>query len=90
MGAAWTDAQEDDRHVAWSRDFYSAMLPLSHGVYVNFMGMNEGEDRVRAAYGNETYDRLVALKNRYDPTNLFRVNHNIRPTVSREPAGAAE
>jgi hypothetical protein len=59
------------------------MLPLSHGVYVNFMGMNEGEDRVRAAYGDRTYERLVALKNRYDPTNLFRVNHNIRPTESR-------
>jgi hypothetical protein len=82
MGAAWTDPGEDDRHIGWSRDFYAAMLPLSHGVYVNFMGMNEGEDRVRAAYGDRTYDRLVALKNRYDPTNLFRVNHNIRPTAS--------
>ncbi|HZS93931.1 MAG TPA: FAD-binding oxidoreductase [Chloroflexota bacterium] len=81
MGAAWTDAGEDDRHIAWSRDFYASMLPLSHGVYVNFMGMGEGEDRVREAYGAKTYDRLVALKNRYDPTNLFRVNHNIRPTV---------
>jgi FAD/FMN-containing dehydrogenase len=37
---------------------------------------------VRAAYGDKTYERLVALKNRYDPTNLFRVNHNIRPTVA--------
>jgi hypothetical protein len=81
MGAAWTRPDEDDVHIAWSRDFYADMLPLSHGVYVNFMGMGEGEDRVRAAYGEKTYERLVALKNRYDPTNLFRVNHNIRPTV---------
>jgi FAD/FMN-containing dehydrogenase len=81
MGAAWIDAREDHTHIAWSRDFYAAMLPLSHGVYVNFMGMGEGEDRVRAAYGEKTYERLVALKNKYDPTNLFRVNHNIRPTV---------
>lgn len=81
MGAAWTDPAEDERHIAWSRDFYAALLPLSHGVYVNFMGMGEGEDRVKAAYGEKTYQRLVALKNTYDPTNLFRVNHNIRPTV---------
>jgi FAD/FMN-containing dehydrogenase len=82
MGAAWTDPEEDATHISWSRDFYAEMLPLSHGVYVNFMGMGEGEDRVRAAYGDKTYERLVALKNRYDPTNLFRVNHNIRPTVA--------
>lgn len=82
MGAAWTDPEEDTTHIRWSRDFYDQMLPLSHGVYVNFMGMGEGEDRVRAAYGEKTYERLVALKNRYDPANLFRVNHNIRPTVA--------
>ena len=51
------------------------------GVYVNFLG-NEGEERVRAAYG-VNYDRLVALKNRYDPTNFFSRNQNIRPTVSQ-------
>lgn len=82
MGAAWTEQNEDQTHISWSRGFYNAMLPLSHGVYVNFMGMGEGEDRVRAAYGDKTYDHLVALKNAYDPTNLFRVNHNIRPTAS--------
>jgi FAD/FMN-containing dehydrogenase len=81
MGAAWTDPAEDPTHIAWSRDFYNAMLPLSHGVYVNFMGMNEGGDRVRAAYGEKTYQRLAELKRKYDPTNLFRVNHNIKPTA---------
>jgi FAD/FMN-containing dehydrogenase len=46
---------------------------------MNFLG-NEGEERVRAAYGFQKYERLVALKNKYDPTNLFRFNQNIRPT----------
>jgi hypothetical protein len=53
----------------------------SSGVYVNFLG-NEGEERVRAAYG-VNYERLVALKNTYDPTNFFSLNQNIRPTVSK-------
>jgi hypothetical protein len=48
-------------------------------VYVNYMDSGE-EERIRAAYGAETYERLVALKNKYDPTNLFRLNHNIRPS----------
>ena len=52
---------------------------LEEGVYVNNLG-EEGEDRVRAAYG-PNYERLVALKNKYDPTNFFRLNQNIKPTV---------
>ena len=59
-----------------------ALSPFaSNGVYVNFLG-NEGEERVRAAYG-VNYERLVALKNRYDPTNFFSLNQNIRPTVKK-------
>jgi len=76
----WTEPGEADRHIQWTRDFAAAMQPFSVGVYVNEMG-NEGEDRVRAAYNPETYARLVALKNKYDPTNLFRLNQNIKPTV---------
>ncbi len=71
------DAGED--HVAWARGFFSALEPSSLGVYVNFLG-DEGEARVRAAYGDAKYERLVQLKRRYDPDNFFRVNQNIPPS----------
>ena len=57
------------------------MQPYSTGgVYVNFLG-DEGEGRVRAAYDPGKYERLVALKKRYDPTNFFHLNQNIKPSV---------
>ncbi len=57
------------------------MRPFSSGgVYMNFLAADEGKERIRAAYSVD-YDRLVALKNKYDPTNLFRVNQNVKPTV---------
>jgi FAD/FMN-containing dehydrogenase len=74
----WTDPQEAERHLQWGRDFGAAMRPFSRGVYVNEMGV-EGEERVRAAYNPQSYARLVALKTKYDPTNLFRMNQNIPP-----------
>jgi FAD/FMN-containing dehydrogenase len=54
------------------------------GVYVNYLGReaDEGAERIKAAYGAEKYQRLVALKNKYDPTNLFRLNQNIKPTLT--------
>jgi hypothetical protein len=69
-----------DRISAWAKGYWDAVHPHSAGgAYVNFM-MDEGEDRVKASYkGN--YERLVAIKSKYDPTNLFRVNQNIKPTV---------
>jgi FAD/FMN-containing dehydrogenase len=74
------DKVSSERGIDWARRFWSAMQPFSGGgVYVNFLG-NEGEERVRAAYPPQTYDRLVALKNRYDPSNFFRHNQNIRPS----------
>lgn len=80
--ASWLDPEESDQHIRWTRDFWTAMQPFSTGgVYVNFLSEDEGEDRVRAAYGAANYERLVALKNKYDPTNLFRLNQNIKPTV---------
>ena len=68
----------------WAVEFWEAMRPhTSDGVYVNYLGQeaDEGADRIGAAYGSEKYKRLVALKNKYDSTNLFRLNQNIEPTV---------
>ena len=62
----------------WARDYWSALAPHHTSVYVNFL-MEEGEERVRQAYGAEKYDRLKALKRSYDPTNFFRLNQNITP-----------
>ena len=79
--ASWTDPAESDRNIGWTRAFFQALEPhLAGGVYVNDLGQ-EGQDRVRAAYG-ANYARLVALKNQYDPTNLFRLNQNILPGAS--------
>jgi FAD/FMN-containing dehydrogenase len=62
----------------WARDYWSALAPHHTSVYVNFL-MEEGEERVRQAYGAEKYERLKALKRTYDPTNFFRLNQNITP-----------
>ncbi len=78
--AVWEDPAEDERHIAWARAFWAAMRPFgTGGVYANNLG-EEGEERVRAAYG-ANFVRLAALKARYDPENLFRLNQNITPTV---------
>lgn len=79
--AIWDDSAEDDANMGWARALWSAVRPYSTGgVYANNLG-DEGEDRVRDAYG-ENYARLVALKDKYDPTNFFRLNQNIRATPS--------
>jgi FAD/FMN-containing dehydrogenase len=76
----WTDPAEADDHVRWTRQFWSEAEPFcAGGVYVNHIADDE-PGRVHAAFG-VNYERLVSVKNRYDPTNLFRLNHNIRPTV---------
>ncbi len=76
----WDDAADDEKCIGWAREFFDASAPFASGsVYVNFMTEDE-EDRVKAAYG-PNYDRLVELKNKYDPTNMFRLNHNIKPTA---------
>jgi FAD/FMN-containing dehydrogenase len=74
------DPANGEAITAWTKDYHDALHPYSAGgAYVNFM-MEEGQERVKATYrGN--YDRLVQVKNTYDPTNLFRVNQNVRPTV---------
>jgi FAD/FMN-containing dehydrogenase len=74
----WKSPAESEANIHWTRNFFDAMQPfLADGVYVNYLG-DEGQERVRTAYGKK-YDRLVALKNKYDPTNFFRMNQNIRP-----------
>jgi FAD/FMN-containing dehydrogenase len=72
------DPADNDRMTAWAREYWSALHPYSAGgAYVNMM-MEEGQDRVRACYG-EHYDRLARIKAKYDPDNLFQVNQNIKP-----------
>ncbi len=80
----WTDPAAKADNVRWVRDLWDAMAPYSSGgVYVNYLGQeaDEGADRVKSAYGPEKYTRLVALKEKYDPTNLFRLNQNIKPAA---------
>ena len=80
INAVWTeDNLEGERHVAWAREFFSALQAHAGGrVYLNFLG-DEGAERVRQAYGDRQYERLVELKRAYDPTNFFRLNQNIEP-----------
>jgi hypothetical protein len=74
----WDDPADSAENIRWTRECFAAIGPfLERGVYVNDLGV-ESEDRVRDAYG-ANYDRLTAIKARYDPDNLFRVNHNIWP-----------
>jgi FAD/FMN-containing dehydrogenase len=80
INAATRGPQNED--VGWARGFFDAFQPHSTGgVYMNFLG-SEGQDRVRAAYGEEKYRRLVELKTKYDPANFFRLNQNIEPRTA--------
>ena len=77
--SVWSDPADSDANVQWTRELWEAMQPfLAGSVYVNYLG-EEGEERVQAAYTPAKYERLVALKTKYDPTNLFRLNQNIKP-----------
>jgi FAD/FMN-containing dehydrogenase len=76
---ATTESSEGfDEEREWSRGLWQALAPHHTSVYVNFL-MEEGEDRIRQAYGADRYDRLKALKRKYDPDNFFRLNQNIPP-----------
>jgi hypothetical protein len=82
VDAVWKSPQDTEEVLTYSRDFLAALQHLSPGgLYVNFAGLGEeGDALVRSAYG-ANYQRLVALKNKYDPGNLFRLNLNIKPSV---------
>jgi FAD/FMN-containing dehydrogenase len=82
VDAIWDNKDDNEKVIGYSRQFLAEMEPYSPGgLYVNFAGLGEeGEQLAREAYG-ENYNRLVELKNQYDPTNLFSINLNIKPTV---------
>ncbi len=78
--ASWTDPAADDEHIAWARETAGAIQPWSvSGGYANYMQADEPLERVRAAFGAESFDRLRALKTRYDPRNVLHRNQNIPP-----------
>jgi FAD/FMN-containing dehydrogenase len=78
----WREAKETEANLAWLQECWRELRPhLAPRAYVNYLSQ-EGAERVREAYG-PNYDRLVALKNKYDPKNFFRLNQNIRPTTSK-------
>jgi FAD/FMN-containing dehydrogenase len=77
----WQAAVEDRQHIEWARGFWKEVEPFAKGVYANHLDTDD-DARVRAAYGRN-YDRLVSIKSKYDPGNLFRVNNNIPPSVER-------
>lgn len=76
----WADPADAERNVAWARETSNAVKSFTNGrVYVNYIGVGEPSDRVRAAFGERKFAQLVAVKQKYDPTNLFRINQNIPP-----------
>ena len=77
--AVWEDRADSDRNIEWARSFRRDIARYATGgVWLNFIG-DEGEDRVRAAYGEQKYRRLAAIKGEWDPGNVFRGNQNIKP-----------
>ena len=83
----WTDAETDDEQIGWGRDVYASLAEhTTGGAYINFLS-DEGHDRVRAAYGDEAYGRLQALKRNYDPDNAFHRNQNVVPALSTSTVG---
>ena len=86
VNAAWLPGENiGPDETRWVRDVFERLRPTQVGVYVNFMG-DEGPERVRQAYGGSKYERLLALKNRFDPDNFFRMNQNIAPAPRKVPA----
>ena len=75
----WTDPAENDKNIAWGRDTYAALSEHFAGRrWLNYLGDDQGDDAIRAAYG-PNYDRLLEVKRKYDPDNVFHHNHNIVP-----------
>jgi hypothetical protein len=77
----WMDPAEDDANVSWTRGFADAMRPfgIDRPAFPNFIETDEAASRLRESYGEDKYKRLVELKRKWDPGNLFRLNQNIVP-----------
>jgi FAD/FMN-containing dehydrogenase len=85
LDAVWRPGEDfGARDTAWVKGFFAALGPFRQGVYVNFLADDEDPGRIREAYPDSTFDRLVEVKTAYDPDNVFHHNQNIRP---RTPAG---
>ena len=83
------DPANNEKTISWTKSYYDALHPYSAGgAYVNFLMGDEGAGRVKATYG-DNYERLVAIKDKYDPDNLFRVNQNIKPSQRKSGSAAA-
>jgi FAD/FMN-containing dehydrogenase len=77
--AVWMDAADTEANIAWTRETFAALRPhFGSGRWLNYLGDDQADDAIRAAYG-PNYDRLVEVKRRYDPDNVFHLNHNIAP-----------
>jgi FAD/FMN-containing dehydrogenase len=77
--SVWIDPADSERNIAWTRDTFAALRPhFASGRWLNYLGDDQADDAIRAAYG-PNYDRLREIKRRYDPENVFHLNHNIRP-----------
>ena len=79
IDSGWADPRASDPNIAWTRECWTVLQRFSRGgMYLNY-GSLEPEEQVRAVYG-ENYDRLVRIKDKYDPDNMFRLNQNIKPS----------
>ena len=82
LATQWVDPGESERNIRWTRHLWHAVQPFArNGGYVNYLDVSE-EERIRAAYGEATYDCLVSLEGRYDPEILFRANQNVSPELT--------
>ena len=80
LDGVWRPGEDfGDRDTAWTSGFFATLGRFRQGVYVNFLGGDEDPGRLREVYGDSVYDRLVDVKNRYDPDNVFHHNQSIRP-----------
>jgi FAD/FMN-containing dehydrogenase len=82
LDGVWRPGENFGEHdTAWARECFAALGRFREGVYVNFLGGDEGAGRIREAYGDAVYDRLAQVKSKYDPDNLFHHNQNISPDI---------